>query len=140
MKLTNCNTSLLRGSSLEDWVRASLTGLPTAARYYDAPGFSSSRSLAAEVDEDTENYYVRLEVPGVKKEAVKLDLNNRLLSVSVEKKEKRGEVESSYTLTRSITVPDSVNTENIGAKLEDGILTLSLPKAEERKPRAIAIA
>jgi len=139
MKLSNCNSSLLRGSALEDWVRASFAGLPLSTRYYDVNGFTT-KNLAAEVDEDAENFYVRLEVPGVKKEAVKLDLNNRLLTVSVEKKEKRGETESSYTLTRSVSVPETVNAEAIGAKLEDGILTVTLPKAEERKPRAITVA
>jgi len=131
MNLTNCNTS--RSSFLSPFISA-----PAYNRYLEST--LANRGLTAEVNEDTENYYAAFEVPGVKKESVKLELNNRVLTVSVEKKDKRGDTESSYTLTRGITVPDSVNAENIGAKLEDGILTVTLPKAEERKPRTISVA
>ena len=69
-----------------------------------------------------------------------LELNDRLLTVTVERKEKTGESESSYNSVRSISVPDSVKSDAILAKLEDGILTVTLPKSEERKPRHIEVA
>jgi HSP20 family protein len=62
-----------------------------------------------------------------------------MLTVSAEKREKDGDNESSYSLTRSVSVPDGVNTEAIAAKLEDGILNVTLPKSEHRKPRSIAL-
>jgi HSP20 family protein len=62
-----------------------------------------------------------------------------MLTVTAEKREKNGENESSYTLSRSISVPDGVNVEAITAKLEDGILNLTLPKAEHKKPRTIEL-
>ncbi|MGV3661659.1 MAG: Hsp20/alpha crystallin family protein, partial [Prosthecobacter sp.] len=77
--------------------------------------------------------------PGVKKEDVKIELNNGLLTVSAEKREKNGENESSFSLSRSVSVPDGVNVDTISAKLENGILNVTLPKAEHRKPRSIAL-
>lgn len=138
MKLTNYPSS--RASNVEDWLLAPFGNFPAISRYLDPGFFSGNKPLVAEVSEDAENFYASFEVPGVKKENVKLELNNRLLTVNVEKKVKQGEGESHYTLTRSITVPDSVNTESISANLEDGILVVKLPKVEERKPRTIAIA
>jgi HSP20 family protein len=133
----NCNNALNRSANADKWFAVPFAGFPAFGRYATE---SLNKPLVADVHEDVANFYASFEVPGVKKDAVKIELNNRLLSVTVEKKEKRGDNESSYTLTRSISVPDSVKADEIGAKLEDGILTVTLPKAEERKPRAITVA
>lgn len=109
-----------------------------AAPYLDRNEVSGH--IATDVLEDENNFYARFEVPGIKKEDVKVDLNDRLLTISAEKKEKRGDGESSSSYTRSISVPDSVNAETIAARLEDGVLTVTLPKSEERKPRTIQVA
>lgn len=141
MKLTNyCAPKTNRESNVEDWLLSPFAGLPAFTRYLDPGYFSAQKPLVAEVHEDAENFYANFEVPGVKKENVKLDLNNRLLTVNVEKKVRQGESESSYTLTRSISLPDSVNPEKISAKLEDGILVVTLPKAEQSKPRSIELS
>jgi HSP20 family protein len=145
MKLfrTNPASSLARISDFDDWFRNPFADLPSnLSRFFDWDKFASAgnASLAADIHEDGDHYYARFEVPGVRKEDVKIELNNHLLTVSAEKKEKHGDEESSYSLTRSISVPDSVKVEAISAKLEDGILTVTLPKSDERKPRAIQVA
>jgi HSP20 family protein len=81
-----------------------------------------------------------MELPGVKKEDVKLDLTQRSLSVSAERKLSTDTGERTQSYTRSLTLPADVATENISAKLEDGILTLTLPKAAEARSRSISIA
>ena len=118
-------------------------GLPSLGQFFSNlgevfPGVTGDK-LAIDVHEDKDNYFASFEVPGVKKEDVKLELNSGMLTVSAEKREKNGDNESSYSLTRSVSVPDGVNVEAIAAKLEDGILTVTLPKAEHRKPRTIAL-
>ena len=136
------NSGLSRIADFDEWFRSPIAGLPALARFFDlgnAMG-SSVGSLATDILEDKDNYYARFEIPGVKKEDVKIELHDRLLTVNVEKKEKRGETESSFTYTRSISVPDSVKPDVINARLEDGILTVTLPKTEERKPRAIEVS
>jgi len=109
MKLIRYNSplsSLARIADFDDWFRSPFAGLPSLARFFNfgQPDGSDFGSLATDVHEDKENYYARFEVPGVKKEDVKIELNDRMLTVTVEKKEKRGDEESSYTSARSISV------------------------------------
>ena len=144
MKIIRSNPfSLGRVSDFEEWFRHPLAGLPSLGQFFSNlgevfPGVTGDK-LAVDVHEDKDNYFASFEVPGVKKEDVKLELHNGLLTVSAEKREKNGDAESSYSLTRSVSVPDGVNVDAIAAKLEDGILTVTLPKAEHRKPRTITL-
>lgn len=144
MKLIRSNTpesSLARVTDFDEWFRNPFA-LPALSRLFDWEGAFGGVNgrLATDIHEDKDNYYATFEVPGVKKEDVKIELNDRMLTVTVEKKEKSGDSESSCTSSRSISVPESVKSDVIAAKLEDGILTVTLPKSEERKPRAIDIA
>ncbi len=136
MKLTNYNPFGLSRTDLTDWFQGGFPALMNRLFSLD----SAVGRLAADVHEDKDNFYATFEVPGVKKDDVKLELNDRLLTVTVSRKDKSGEQESSYSSTRSISVPDSVKADAITAKVEDGILTVTLPKGEERKARLIEIA
>ena len=145
MKLirSNPSTALSRVSDFDDWFRSPFAGLPGLSRFFDWDGFLGqgrlAGSLATDIHEDKDNYYARFEVPGVKKEDVKLELDNRMLTVLIDRKEKHGDEESTFNYSRSISVPESVKPEGISAKLEDGILIVTLPKSEERKPRNIEV-
>lgn len=138
MKLTPYNPFNLTRADLNDWFQHPLSGFPGLSRIFNMEGVMGR--LATDVHEDKDNFYATFEVPGVKKEDVKVELNDRLLTVNVSRKEKNGDQESSFTSTRSITVPESVKAEGITAKVEDGILTVTLPKGEERKGRNIEIS
>lgn len=144
MRLTHYRTPYRSlGNNLENWLQSSLTDFPALSRFFDGsqlPGGTTSRYLATDIHEDKDHYYAVFEAPGVKKEDLKVELHDRLLSVSFERKSKVGDEESSHTSRRSISVPDSVKPDGIAAKLEDGILTVTLPKSEERKPKVIHIA
>lgn len=144
MRLTHYTTPHLSlGNNLENWLQSSFADFPALSRFFDGSqltGGKSSGYLATDIHEDKDNYYAVFEAPGVKKEDLKVELHDRLLSVSFERKSKEGAGESRYTSSRSISVPDSVKPDGIAAKLEDGILTVTLPKSEERKPRVIHIA
>lgn len=146
MKLirTYPTTSLSRVSDFDDWFRNPFAGFPANlsrhANWDKLFNEASPASLAADIHEDRDHYYARFEIPGVRKENVKIELSNNLLTVSAEKKEKRGDEELSFSLTRTISVPDTVKADAISAKLEDGILTVTLPKTEERKPKTITVA
>lgn len=144
MKLIRSTPSALaRVSDFDEWFRHPFAGLPSLGHFLGNlgeifPGVPSDK-LAVDVHEDKDAYHASFEVPGVKKEDVKIELNNGMLTVSAEKREKNGDNESSYSLSRSVSVPEGVNAEAISAKLEDGILRVTLPKAEHRKPRTIAL-
>jgi len=137
------SSSLSRVADFDEWFRHPFAGAPTLGQFFNnlsevLPNVTGDR-LAVDVHEDNDNYYASFEVPGVKKEDVKIELNNGLLTVSAEKREKDGDKESSFSLSRSVSVPDGVNADTISAKLENGVLNVTLPKAEHRKPRTIAL-
>ena len=89
---------------------------------------------------------VVMEVPGVAREAVEIELKDDVLRVQGRIDPSRYEgMEPVYTeynvghWTRSFALSDRVDRERIGARLEDGVLTLTLPKIAEAKPRRIAV-
>ncbi len=145
MKLTrytpsNCGS---RATSLDQFFRNPFAGYQAVNSLFDLGSFfgtSAGVQLATDVFEDADNFYARFEVPGVKKEDVKIDLNNGLLSVTVEKRQKSESGEQTSTASRSLSVPESVSADKVAAKLEDGVLTVTLPKQEDRKPRSIQVA
>lgn len=141
--LRSAPSTLARVSDFDEWFRHPFAGLPSLSHFFGNlgeifPGVPSDK-LAVDVHEDKDAYHASFEVPGVKKEDVKIELNNGMLTVSAEKREKNGDNESSYSLSRSVSVPEGVNAEAISAKLEDGILRVTLSKAEHRKPRTITL-
>lgn len=88
---------------------------------------------------DDDNYYVVAELPGIDKKDVNLELENAVLTISAERRSGEGENTRSFKFSRSVTVGDDVDSEKVSAKLENGMLTVTLPKSEQRKPRAISI-
>ena len=145
MKLTRYTPSNYgsRATSLDQFFRNPFFGQQAMNSLFDLGSFFGTTAgvqLATDVFEDADNFYARFEVPGVKKEDVKLDLNNGLLSVTVEKREKTEDGEQARSATRSLSVPESVAPDKVSAKLEDGVLTVTLPKQEDRKPRTIQVA
>ncbi len=103
---------------------------------------------ALDVYEDKDNVYVRVELPGMKKEDIELSLHNGSLSVSGERKSddafKNAEVyrEERFfgRFQRTVTLPTPVQSDKVKAQYKDGILTVSLPKAEEAKPKHIELS
>jgi HSP20 family protein len=94
---------------------------------------------AADLYEDEHNFYARFELPGLKKDEVDLELENSVLTIRSVTTEKSEEGESRAAFQRSISVPDGVKLEAVSAALNDGVLTVTLPKAEARKPRQITV-
>ncbi len=90
---------------------------------------------------------IAMELPGVAKEDIKISIDKGILSISGERKDPglpegsrplRNEI-SYGTFVRTLELPHPVHAEAISAELNNGILTLVLPKAEEARPRAISI-
>lgn len=105
-------------------------------------------SPACEISETEAHYQMSVDLPGVKKEDVKIELNDNTLTISGERKseKKAGDernvkyVEKYYgTFTRSFTLPTTVDTEKIEARYEDGVLSLEIPKAPLARTRKIEI-
>ncbi len=94
-------------------------------------------------------YHVEVDLPGVKKEDISVDVKDNVITISGERKTKEEveeddyyKVESSYgKFERSFTLPENVDTENIHAESQDGVLEVIIPKLEkpEDKPKKIEI-
>jgi len=95
-------------------------------------------AVPADLYEDDANVYARFELPGYKKDEIKLELDDSVLTVGVERKaEKDGDEE--VRLSRSVSLPDNVAADKTAAKYEDGVLTVTIPKAAEKTAKLIAI-
>lgn len=102
---------------------------------------------AVDVYEDENAFLIKLELPEVNRDDVKVSLNENTLSVSGErrveneqKRENYHRVERSYgQFYRSFTLPPNVDGEAINAQFKDGVLRLTLPKREEAKPKQIEV-
>ena len=102
--------------------------------------FLTYTRLGADFFEDAEAYRIRMELPGVKKNELKVELENAVLTVSCEQHtEDDEEGETSRRFSRSVSIPDGIVADKIGAELKDGILTVTVPKAESRKPKKITV-
>lgn len=107
------------------------------------------RTWAPKVDiYDTKDaFMIKAELPGVDKNNIKVDVDGRLLTLRGERRTETEEKEASYyrhelytgTFERTFTLPEAVDPALIKAEYKDGILTLEVPKPEERKPKQIEI-
>jgi len=108
---------------------------------------ASDWTPAVDIAEHENEYSVKLELPGVSKDDVKITMQNNILSVRGEKKKEKEtkgsnfhRVERSYgAFQRNFTLPSTVKADRIDASYADGILTILLPKAEEAKPKQIEV-
>ena len=99
------------------------------------------------VEENENAWVISAELPGVAKEDVKVNFQDDFLTISGEKKFEKEDkdknyhrVERSYgKFSRSLKIGKSVLSDKIDAEYKDGVLTISLPKAEEAKPKLIDV-
>jgi HSP20 family protein len=103
---------------------------------------------AVDVYEDKDSLLVKAELPGLKKEDIEISLHDGSLTLSGERKqEEKHEGAEVYRserwvgrFHRSISLPCSVEADKIKATYNEGVLKVTLPKAEEAKPKQIAIS
>ncbi len=105
------------------------------------------RRLALDVYEDDNGYSVTASMPGIDPEELDVSFSENTLTIQGETQAQEVDESAKWHVRerqfgrymRSITLPAAVNTDSIDAAYEDGVLTLTLPKAEEVKPRRIAV-
>ena len=126
-------------------------------RFFNAP-FVSNRPYVVsdentmrpttDISETDDSYEVRAELPGIPKDDIHISVKDNVLSIKGEKRQENEDESKTYkrierrygTFERNFTLPPKVDTDNIKAKFNDGVLTLSIPKPEEVKPKEIPIA
>lgn len=111
-------------------------------------GLFSGWSPALDVHDEKDNFLVHVELPGMKKEDIDISLHDGVLSVSGERKSEREQKEGETfrseryfgRFQRSVTLPAAVDASKVKASYKDGVLSIDLPKAEEAKPKQIAVS
>ena len=99
------------------------------------------------VTQDDDNFYVRAEIPGIKASELSISAVRNRVSLAGQREIQRENERVSYhrkeraegSFNRTVTLPTNVDAERVDARYADGILTLTLPKAEETKPRQITV-
>ncbi len=108
-------------------------------------------AYGVDVREDANHFYLDAELPGFKKENVEITLEDQALTISAERKveaAKDGDVKAESLLqerrygkyTRSFKLPPTVDSQKVEAHLVDGVLSITLNKREETKPRKIVVS
>lgn len=100
-----------------------------------------------DIYENAEAFFLYVDLPGVKREDVSVDVENNLIVIKGKREHKTDATKETLHLVeresgcfyRSFQVPNNVDTENIDAQLADGVLVVKLPKKPETKPRALNI-
>lgn len=104
--------------------------------------FNSANPMKADIKENEKDYVIDAELPGVRKEDIKLEFRDDTLTIAVEHNEQVDEERENYirkerrygSFARSFHV-ENVNHDGVTAKYNDGILTVTIPKAEEGKEK-----
>jgi HSP20 family protein len=108
---------------------------------------TSSFAPAVDVYEDEHNVTLKIEVPGIDEKDIDVRVENNTLTVHGERKIEKEEKEENYrrverqygSFTRTFTLPTTVDTENVSATYDKGVLKISLPKKAEAKPKQIKV-
>ena len=97
-------------------------------------------SFPVDLYEDKNATYVRAELPGVERKDIAVEMVEGALTIQAARKDQSGDSEQTFSLSRSITIPNEVASDKVTAAYENGVLTVTLPKQEESKPRKITIS
>jgi HSP20 family protein len=108
---------------------------------------TSSFTPAVDVYEDEHKVTLKIEVPGIDEKDIDVRLENNTLTVHGERKIEKEEKEENYrrverqygSFTRTFTLPQTVDSENVTASYDKGVLNISLPKKAEAKPKQIKV-
>lgn len=105
-----------------------------------APAFDSR--FPVDLYKDKDNTYVRAELPGVNRDDINVEMVDGYLTISASRRSLAtdGRGEETFSFSRSVSIPEDVHADKVGAAYENGVLTVTLPKKAEAKPRKITVA
>ena len=100
-----------------------------------------------DISEDDKEYLIKAELPEIRKENVKVTVENGVLTLSGERKFEKEEKDKRYhrieraygSFTRSFHVPDDADDAKVGAEFKDGVLTVRLAKSEKARPKSVEV-
>ncbi len=119
-----------------------------ASQENETSGDSTSWMPTVDISETENGFELLAELPGVTKDDVHISVKDDLLTIKGEKRQEKTDDSKDYrrierhygSFERKFTLPPKVEADNIKAEFKDGVLTLSIPKPEDVKPKEIPIA
>src|SRR3954467_6571347 len=102
---------------------------------------------AMDLVETGDHFVLRADLPGLSESDVNIEVEDRVLTISGERKAEQTENKDGYhrverafgAFSRSLTLPEGIDPESVAASFDRGVLEVQIPKPEERKPRKISI-
>jgi HSP20 family protein len=130
-------------TNLQNQMNRLLAGLGPASDDLMSTGFVP----AVDIYEDEHAITLKVEVPGIEEKDIDVQLENQTLTLRGERKFEKEEKEENFhrierrygSFTRSFTLPNTVDSENVKAEYANGVLSIRLPKRAEAKPRQIKV-
>jgi len=130
-------------TNLQNQMNRLLAGLGPASDDLMSTGFVP----AVDIYEDEHAITLKVEVPGIEEKDIEVLLENQTLTLRGERKFEKEEKEENFhrierrygSFTRSFTLPNTVDSENVKAEYANGVLSIRLPKRAEAKPRQIKV-
>ncbi|HOC45248.1 MAG: Hsp20/alpha crystallin family protein [Syntrophorhabdaceae bacterium] len=120
-----------------------------SAALFRAPSVETAAGVfpMMNVTEDGDNYYIRAELPGMKADELAITVTANSISISGERKLAVEDEKAQYhrrereggKFNRIVSLPTQIETEKVTARCTDGILAVTLPKAESAKPKRITV-
>jgi HSP20 family protein len=124
----------------------SLFEMPFGSNFGRQSQLFSGWSPALDLYQNNDNVIARVELPGMRKEDIEISLQDGMLTINGERKSQTPEGDKAERteryvgkFRRSISLPTQVDANKVTANYRDGILTVTLPKAEEAKPKQIKV-
>jgi HSP20 family protein len=138
--------ALGRWADLRDELN-SLFDLPTTGNLARQAQLFSGWTPALDLYQNNDNVVAVVELPGMRKEDIDVSLHDGMLTIAGERQSSPGEGENterterfSGKFRRSVTLPTRVDASKVSASYKDGILTVTLPKSEEAKPKKVEVS
>jgi HSP20 family protein len=134
-------------SSLQERMNRLMSDFRTRSPFGEEEMAQGSWIPAVDIYETKESIVLNVELPGVTKEDIALEVKDSTLTIKGEKKLEKNVTEENFhrmersygSFTRAFTLPSTVQRDKVKAKFRDGILEIMLPKAEEAKPKQIKV-
>ena len=121
--------------------------------FFDSPAGGNGGRLgrwipAIDLIEEGDHYVLRADLPGLNEDDVKVELEDNVLTISGERRSEHEDKKEGYYrierasggFSRSLTLPEGVDSDSVHANFDKGVLEVSIPKPEQRKPRRVARA
>ncbi|CAN5488615.1 hypothetical protein BH18VER2_BH18VER2_11590 [soil metagenome] len=142
---TSLSPSFDRWATLRDEMN-SLFELPSTGNFTRQAQLFSGWTPALDLYQNSDNVIAVVELPGMRKEDIDISLHDGMLTIAGERQSSSGEGESaerserfSGKFRRTISLPTRVESGKVSATYKDGIVTVTLPKAEEAKPKKVEV-